>query len=288
MMDGVAGNPWQYRILADWVLEPVIQLFIATDVPTPRASAYIAFRFLQCLLIFMVAGVYYRKLGLPLFANLFGLSALAWGMSYSLYNSDFSFNIFFDIAFYLIASILIMDRAFIWIPLLMIPAAFNRETSALIPFLLIGFAYFDGRASRNMKQAIFFAAVSLGIFVAIFAGLRIYYGEQQFLTADGYYPGIGLLVLNLSRIATWEQILITFGILPILAIFAYRAWPTSLKIFFWVMIPVWFGVHFFAALVAETRLLLVPLALVLIPGALFGIAGGTSMNEQAREDVSFN
>jgi hypothetical protein len=273
MIEGVAGNPWQYRILADWMLEPVIKLFFNVDVPRPRTSAYIVFRFLQCLLIFLAAGVYYRKLGLPLLANLLGLSMLAWGMSHSLYNSDFSFNNFFDIAFYLIAASLILEDAFGWIPLLMIPASLNRETSALIPFLLLGLAYFENTPDRNMKRAIFFTVFSLAIFVAIFAGLRIFYGEQPFLTADGYYPGVGLLVLNVSRLVTWEEILITFGLIPLVAIFAYRDWPKTLKIFFWIVVPVWFGVHFFAALVAETRLLLVPLALVFIPGALLGIAG---------------
>jgi len=280
MMDGVAGNPWQYRILADQMLDPLINLFFARGIPRPQISAFIAFRFLQCMLIFMVAGVYYRKMGLTLFANLFGLGVLAWGMSHSLYNSDFSFNNFFDIAFYLVAAIIIMDEAFSWIPLLMIPAAFNRETSALIPFMLICFAYFENRKTKNIKSAIFFTVVSLAIFMAIFAGLRIYFGEQKFLTADGYYPGIGLLVLNVTRVVTWEQILITLGLVPFLAVFSYQTWPRALKIFFWVVVPAWFGVHFFTALVAETRLLLVPLALVFIPGALFGIAGGTKLNEQ--------
>jgi len=32
MMDGVAGNPWQYRILADWMIEQVIQLTYRTGV----------------------------------------------------------------------------------------------------------------------------------------------------------------------------------------------------------------------------------------------------------------
>lgn len=279
MMDGAAGNPWQYRILADWMLDPLIKLFAAADVPIPRGGVFIVFRFLQCLLIFLSAGVYYRKLSLPLIANLFGLSVLAWGMSHSLYNSDFSFNNFFDIAFYLIAATLIMGGALGWIPLLMIPAALNRETSVLIPLMLIGFTYFSDRRADNVKRAVIPTVISLVIFMAIFAGLRMYYGEQRFLTADGYYPGIGLLVLNISRLVTWEQILITLGVVPFLAVFAYRAWPGALKIFFWVVVPLWFGVHFFAALVAETRLLLVPFALVFIPGALLGIADGTGLTE---------
>ena len=271
MIEGVAGNPWQYRILADWILDPMINQLDDIGISNPQVFAFIVFRFIQCLLIFLAAGFYYQKLGLSLFANLLGLSILAWGMSLSLYNSDLAFNNFFDIAFYLIAAIIILDGKFIWIPLLMVLTAFNRETSVLIPFMLIGFVYFHEDRSKFMKPVIFYAIGSLAIFTAIFFGLRVYYGEQQFLTADGYYPGIGLLVLNLSRLVTWEQLIITLGVVPFLALFSYRYWPRTLKVFFWVVVPAWLAVHFFAALIAETRLLLVPHALVFIPGALFGI-----------------
>lgn len=277
MMDGVAGNPWQYRILADWMLDPLLKWIASANIPIPRGGVFVIFRFVQCLLIFFLAGVYYRKLSLPLIANLFGLSVLAWGMSYSLYNSDFSFNNFFDIAFYLLAAILMMEGALAWIPLLMIPAAFNRETSALIPLMLIGFVYFDDQQAQYKKRAIISTGISLVIYAVIFVWLRMHYGEQQFLTADGYYPGIGLLVLNLTRAVTWEQLLITLSVIPLLAVFSYRTWTKSLKIFFWVVVPIWFGVHFVAALVAETRLLLVPFALVFIPGALLGITDGARL-----------
>lgn len=239
MIGGVAGNPWQYRILADWMIEPVIQLAYKTGIAAPKASVFIVFRFIQCILIIIAAGVYYQKLKIPLFANLLGLSILTWGMSTSLYNSDLAFNNFFDIAFYLLAAIAVMDGKFFWIPLLMILAAFNRETSALIPLMLIGFAYYNGYKQKQAKPAIVYSVISLIIFAVIFFGLRMYYGEQPFLTADGYFPGIGLLKLNLVRIVTWEQLLLTLGIIPFLAVFAYRDWPRTLKIYFWVVVPVW-------------------------------------------------
>jgi len=271
MMNGVAGNPWQYRILSDWLISYLIRFMNSMGIPNPSASAFIAFRFMQCMLIFLFGGLYYRKLGLSLYANLIGLSILAWGMSHSLYNSDLSFNSFFDLAFYLAAAILIMDRKMIWIPLLMIPAAFNRETSILIPFMTIAFSLFhDDHADIN-KPALIYAITGFLLFLVIAVGLRLFYGEQQFLTADGYSPGIGLVILNLSRWATWEQLLITLGLIPFLALFAYPSWIRPLNIFFWVVVPVWFAVHFFAALVAESRLLLVPQALVFIPGMLLGL-----------------
>jgi len=282
MMNGVAGNPWQYRILADWMIEPMIRLAYKIGIAAPKASVFIAFRFIQCILIIIAAGVYYQKLKIPLFTNLLGLSILTWGMSTSLYNSDLAFNNFFDIAFYLLAAIAVMDGKFFWIPLLMILAAFNRETSALIPFMLIGFAYYNGYKQKQAKPAIVYSVISLIIFAVIFFSLRMYYGEQPFLTADGYSPGIGLLKLNLVRIVTWEQLLLTLGIIPFLAVFAYRDWPRTLKIYFWVVVPAWLAVHFLASLVAESRLLLVPQALVFIPGALFGIMGMTGQQENSQ------
>lgn len=273
MLEGVAGNPWQYRILADWLVEHLIRFLRVLNVSTPKVNAYIAFRFWQCVLIFLLAGLYYRKLGLSLFANVAGSSILAWSMSHSLYNSDLSLNVFFDIAFYLLAGYLILEEKFVWIPFLMIPAAFNRETSALIPLMLIAFAYFNADRAKKLKTAVLYALTGSIIFIVIFLGLRLHYGEQTFLTADGYSPGIGLLALNLTRWVTWEQLLITLGLIPFLAVFVYPSWAQPLKVFFWAVVPVWFGVHFFAALVAESRLLLVPQALVFIPGMLFGLDG---------------
>ena len=271
MLAGVAGNPWQYRILSDWMVEYLLRLFFEINVNAPKLAAYIVFRFLQCLLIFVCAGVYYKKLGLSLYVNLTGLSILAWSMSHSLYNSDLSMNVFFDVAFYLVAGIVILERKYFWIPLLMVPAAFNRETSVLIPLMLVAFVYFTDEKVKSIKPAILYAVLGMVIFFVIFLGLRIHYGEQKFLTADGYRPGIGLLVLNLSRWVTWEQIFITLSLVPILAVFAFTNWAHPLKIFFWTVVPIWFGVHFVAALVAESRLLLVPQALVFIPGMIFGL-----------------
>jgi putative copper export protein len=64
MMAGIAGNPWQYRILADLLVEPLIILFKEMDLVRPPATAFIVFRFVQNLLIFLLAGIYHKKTGL--------------------------------------------------------------------------------------------------------------------------------------------------------------------------------------------------------------------------------
>lgn len=272
MLQGIAGNPWQYRILADLLIEPIIALSRRLGFSSPEALSFIAFRLLQNLLILVTAGIYYRKLGLPLQVNLLALSILTWGMSFSLYNSDLSFNVYFDVAFYLLAGILILEGRLLWVVLLMLPAAFNRETSLLIPLLLVGLYLFDETRRSNRAGAIRAAAAAIAVYVIVAVGLRLHYGHQDFLTADGYYPGLGLLWLNATRLVTWEQLLITLGIMPPLAILVYPSWPRVLRIFFWVCVPIWVGVHFVSALVAETRLMLVPQTIIFIPAALSGLA----------------
>ena len=63
----------------------------------------------------------------------------------------------------------------------------------------------------------------------------------------------------------------TLGIIPLLDILSVRLWPVGLRAFFWAIVPVWLVVHSFVGVLAETRLLLVPFVLVLLPGALFPI-----------------
>ena len=56
--------------------------------------------------------------------------------------------------------------------------------------------------------------------------------------------------------------------LPLLAAVAYPRWPRELRALALAIVPVWVGVHFVTALPAETRLMLVPYVLVVVPGAL--------------------
>jgi hypothetical protein len=84
----------------------------------------------------------------------------------------------------------------------------------------------------------------------------------------GHMPGIALFRYNAFRTATWRQFLATLGVVPFLALAGYRRWPASIRVFFWVVVTVWFLVHIVGAVMAESRLLLVPQALVFIPAAL--------------------
>lgn len=275
VLEGTAPNPWQYRILADYLVEGAIQLFKNLDIPHPVGSAFIAFRFIQNIAIFLLAYLYYRKLSLSPAHALLGLGLLAWGMTYAYYDSDLQFNTYFDMIFYLLAGLLVLFNKPVWIIPLMALAALNRETSGLIPFMALALVLQTRNAGAAWKvetlkqKPVIVAAVSLAIFAAIFISLRLAFPNRPISTPYGHHMGFDLLQYNLFRAITWAQLFATLSIVPALALLGYNKWPPAMRIFFWVVVPLWFLIHPFTSVMAETRVFLVPQALIFIPGALF-------------------
>jgi hypothetical protein len=269
VLEGHAGNAYQYRILSEYVVAGLILALKNLGFPHAITSAFILFRIFQNTLIFLLAAFYYRKLGLNTYAMLIGLSLLAWGMTHALYDSDLAFNTYSDVIFYLAAGLVILLGHYGWLIPITGLAALNRETSGLIPFMLIAYSVWTN--NKRQKSAIMIAAICCGLYAIIFLSLRQLYGEQPLYTAYGNQLGIETFVYNMSRYRTWVELFATMGLLPIMAIYSFHQWPDSLRAFFWTIVPIWFLVHPFVSIMAETRLFLVPFALIFVPGALFGI-----------------
>jgi hypothetical protein len=191
-------------------------------------------------------------------------------MSYSHYDSDLQFNTFFDIIFYLLAGLCILYGKFFWIAPITLLAALNRETSGLIPFLLLSVSM-CALPKTSFRKVIPVFVTSFATYIAVFVGLRLFYGSQELLIPYGHHPGLDLLQYNLFRLVTWQRLIATLSIIPMIAIVGYQRWPLQLRVFFWVIVPIWFLIHAVGAVMAETRLFLVPQAMVLIPGALLSI-----------------
>ncbi|HUM71750.1 MAG TPA: hypothetical protein PLK31_23230, partial [Chloroflexota bacterium] len=289
VINGTAGSPWRYRLFAEVVVELLINLFDRLNVPHPIANGFIIIRFLQGILVITLAGLYYRLLSLNFYLVLSGLLMLAWSISYSLYNSDLSPNTFFDLAFYLLAVVLVFKRAEILVIPLMVFAALNRETSVLIPVIVVSACYWrDAREIPKFRfstdlfswtkielmrchRLLIVAGLSFVVYWTVFILLRITIPPGPFATPYNISPGLPLLIFNLTSYNTWMFIIATLSIIPLLAIFLYTFWPPSIKMFFWIIVPVWFGVHLLFGIFAETRLFLVPQAVVFIPGFLAGL-----------------
>ena len=73
------------------------------------------------------------------------------------------------------------------------------------------------------------------------------------------------------------------SVISSVALCSYRHWPLQLRVSFWTIVPLWLVVHSLAAVLAEARLLLLPQALVFIPGALFAL--GTTAPSVSRTET---
>ncbi len=267
VLRGTAPNPWQYRVLSEWVAEGFVILFGFLSPRAAVAFGFLTFRLLQNTLIFIFAFILYKRLSGSHILALLGIALLVSVMKNALFESDLSFNTYFDLLFYLLAILLILDRKYTWIIALTFFAALNRETSGLIPFLLLSAARTDAALSRSKKILPAFA--SFGVWALVFVGLRVLYPNRPLYIPYDQAPGYPLLVYNLTRSVTWRELFHTFGFIPVLGLFTFFAWHPYWKRFFFIMVPAWFAIHAFASVMAETRLFLVPLAVIFIPAALF-------------------
>ena len=275
ILNGHAGNPWQYRILAPYLIKTVMRWSQHFPIAQPVATIFIGFRVFQDSCVLLLAYAYYRRLGLAIGPALLGLGCLAWSMSYSQHNSDLQFSTFFDVMFYLLAGWCIAAKRLAWIVPLTLFAALNRETSALIPVLLLSSSIYAMQAGA-WRRVLPLVSTAAAVYVAVFLGLRGLYDHQALLVPDGHHIGLDMIKYNLTRSETWSELLVCLGVVPLAAAFSYRHWPMQLKVSLWTIVPLWLAVHTVAAVLAEARLLLVPQALVFIPGALCGLGVTTA------------
>jgi len=272
VVEGRSGTPWQYRPVMARVVLAVVDAFRAAGIPRPVGSAFVAVRLAQNLLVFLLAIAYYRKLGLSTFAALIGISLVAWGMTHSHYDNGMSFDTYTDNILFLIAGLLILNGKLVWLIPLMLVAPFNRETSGCIPLMLLGSQLTWRPKPHASRKAWAVFAVTALWYAAVIIGLRVHYGLQPYIVPTcGKSPIMPLLIYNVSWHRTWVHLFGTLGIMPLLAVLSYRAFPHALKAFLWAIVPLWMVVHFTCAQAAETRLFLVPQIMVFVPGALLGL-----------------
>ena len=277
-------NPWQYRILAPYMVEAVAQIGLALGFSVAKTYfvVFMGFRFLEHLLIFGLAYLFYRKFTSNPFLILFSFIILAYAMSRAIFDSDLSISTYLDVVFFLLAAVFLWYKRPLWwfIPLCIL-AAFNRETAILIPIFLIADSFnwskvvmrnvikspFQG---RDVKPSTFsFPQLKIGIiclilFTAIFVGLRIYYGYPSRTAPDISY----VLWLNCYLGHTHFWTFGMFNILPLLTLMAFKHLPPRLKLLFWVIVPIWFVIHYSMTACHESRLFLVPTVLIFMPSAL--------------------
>ncbi len=291
-MSGQSTNfdPWQYRILCPLLAE---QLFHALDgsllegitkkfqsksvnqnnftmkelqkdpLLFKYTIVFILFRFLEHLLIYFLL---WKYLGLftknKVLVSLFILIA-SWAMGNAVLNSDLSLNTYMDIILYLVAAyILVTKKSIYWIIPLSILGALNRETAAFIPLMLFFL-------QCNFKKKIFpplniwaITLISGVLFLLILSAIRIYYGYRP---ETHPWNLLKYNLLSANSFYTYFEIFGAIGFIPFICLYYWRKNSKSLQVFFWLIVPIWFGIHLVGILAKEARCFLVPLFVIFIP-----------------------
>jgi hypothetical protein len=271
VLDRVVGDPWRYRLLSEWGAELFLETARALGFSKPAVVGFLSFRFLQNVAIFGLAWLLLRRLGNGWYESALGLALIAWGISQATYFAAMSFNTWGDLVFYLAAALLILNRRWWWILPLSILAALNRETAGLIPVMLIAVGIAYGARSDEGRKAIRIGALSLVAFGATYGIVRLAVGDSFLIKAAGRDIGWELFDFNVFKGQTYDHLFQTLNIVPLLALLTWRHWSTELKAFFVAIVPAWFAIHVVAAVLAESRLVLVPFVVVFVPGLLAGL-----------------
>lgn len=277
---GTAPAPDQYRVLTDRLVVVCVKAVEACGVPRPVGLTFVALRLVQNLLLFVLAFVFYRKLGIHAYPSLLGLSALAWGMTQANYGADLGFNASTDVLLYLGAALALVNRRPAWLIPITVIAALNRESSILIPYMALAFAV-RWKPRLTLDKTIAGAAfAALAVWCLFFIALHVTLGARPWaLHESGAAPGFGLLRYNLTNADAWEHGFGMVGILPVLGMLSWRFWSPALKAIFWSVVPLWCVGTLFCAPVDQSRVLLLPQVLVFIPGVLCGLAGWREAQE---------
>lgn len=271
MLDGNSEyfNPWQYRVLSMFILEGAIRLFKIL-LPTQHVLIpYFLLHYLQIALLLYLCLIYFQKLEIKNpFLALCGLMILTFCFANSSYKSDFSYNTYFDITFYVAAALMILAGHSIWIIPLTVVAALNRETSGFIPLMLImPFPLTTWRMTLTSER-LSISALSLALFAFIFFLVRWYYGYRSYEGVNQMTTPMDFFFFNATFFRTYPLLLGTLGVIPLIVILNLKLLPPLLQGWFWLIVPFWFVLHFFQSNAMETRLFLVPQTLLFVPSFL--------------------
>ncbi len=287
-------NPWQYRILSTYLLEGLIQIYQYTgikalipelEVPQLGISLrqhlpFILVKWLLLFVVFISANKYFIQLKiLHASHRLMGLWLLGFAMYPMQFSGDLSLDIYIEVSCYLLAACYILKKQYYPVIILTFIAALNRESSGFIPILLgIYIIYInwdlvvsDIPLNEKLNRMIILLAPSILsglIYLIVFMGIRYHFGYVSPSSVYGNQSYWEFFTWNFSQPTSYIQFIRTFTLYPLLIVITFRKWPQPLKIWSICMLSAWIFIHLGWAVVRETRLFLVPLALLIIPGVI--------------------
>lgn len=294
--------------LSAWLARGLIDLFERAGVPRGGGLALIAIRLGQNLALFLLALALYRRLGIHPYLGLLGLSAVAWGMTQSHDSAGLALDIYTEAILYLFAAWVVIARNPWWVVPITVIAAINRETSVLIPAVLLGdwpsLHAVDSRGtgrSAGILPAISSSSAPSNCghparapvkwLILVFCGALVSWVLSRGLvsvvqgfsgaSSEGYWALSWACLNSCQRLDFWTSLVGIFGIVPVIALLGWRAWPPVLKIWFWVFGPVWVLVNIILDPIGTHHAWILPQLLVFVPALLLFIA---SLHETARNE----
>jgi hypothetical protein len=231
-------------------------------------------RFAQCVLIFGLAYVLYGQLGLQHRTRLVGIGLIAGLISLSLGTlgpSTFSLDRFTDTIFYLVAALLVLRGHEMWLPPLMVLAVANRETSVFIPTLILAK---HGPISRlfadpRWRRPLFTAIAAWAVAAAVYLAIHTYYGPRA--RGEESYFGTAMVLHSLSMPGQISFFFAAINLLPVAALLSLKDADPFLRRLFWLVVPLWFVIHIWAARLGEGIMYLAPLTVIIVPLVLQGL-----------------
>jgi len=246
VVSGTGGDLSQYRVFSAY-LSVALQTLTGADAPP-----FAAMRFAQMLLISGLAYILYGQLGLRPGTRLLGIGLLAGLISLSMGRvgpSGFSLDRFNDTIFYLIAALIVLRGRELWIPPLMVLAVANRETSIFIPTLIVarhGLRLFSDPRRRRPLIAALGAWLTAAV---VYVGIHTYYGPRP--RVEESYWGTAMVLRSLRMPGQIAFFFAAINLLPGLALISLRDVDPFLRRLFWLMVPLWFAIHVWAARLGE-------------------------------------
>jgi uncharacterized membrane protein YagU involved in acid resistance len=282
ILNGTGGDLSQYRVLSYYLAVGLQGLFGLASPPFDEM------RFGQCVLIFGLAYVLYGQFGLSPRTRLVGIGLLTGLISLSLGRlgpSTFSLDRFTDTIFYLIAALLVLRGRVLWIPPLMALAVANRETSVFIPTLILARYGPIMRlfTDRRWRTPLFAAIVAWAIGAVVYFGIHAYYGPRP-RTEESYF-GTAMVLRSLSMPGQTAYFVAMINLLPILALLSLKNADPFLRRSFWLVVPLWFAIHIWAARLGEGIMYLAPTTIIIVPLVLQGLEHSLKPAEPRADDA---
>src|ERR1700730_6525604 len=100
ILEGSAGNPWQYRLLSDYLIQGLFNVLLAINTRNPYLYGFVLFRGAQTLGIFALGYIYFRKVGLSLASSTIGLAIICLAILLGQLQTNWRLDTYTDVLFY--------------------------------------------------------------------------------------------------------------------------------------------------------------------------------------------